>query len=336
MTENAAFDDFVLSHFGTARTHTGKNGQEEILLDCPKCGAEGRCCLNPGLRLYNCYRCGGGRLIDWLQNVCGMSAGDAFRLLQNRTLDSLAGFEQLVDRFMKDESPIEQGVPGEGIAHYVAEFLPLGGNIVADLVCETYLKERGFTLDYASSWGLLYADSATKFHDRLIMPCWEDGRIVYFQGRTMIGAEPKYFNPSAKDGCDRNLYVWNIDVAAQYSKVYVVEGVFNGMSIGPNVVSTFGKAVSEHQLMKLRQKLKPGTEVVFAFDHGAEEQAYDAAVALSGSFVTSVLMMPDKRDLNDWYKQGGTEAVQWLLEHNQYRPEDAYSVALTDGRIKPR
>ena len=333
MTDFGHFDNFIMSHFGSARLHTGKKGQKEVLLDCPKCGAEMRCSLNPKLRLMNCYRCGWQRLIDWLVEVCGMPRGDAYKLLKNQEVESLEDYDRLIDEFMTD-APVLDLVPGEGIVEYVKTFLPIGSNIVANLVSQEYIESRGFTLEYAAAWGLMYADTATKFHDRLIMPCWEDGKIVYFQDRSLINAEPKYYNPSTKDGCDRNLYLWNIDVARQYDTVYVTEGVFNGMSIGPNVVSPFGKAMSEHQLMKLRDKLRPGTKVVFCFDHGAEEQAHDAAVALSGSFQTSVLWMPDERDLNDWLKSSGYEAIQSLLTHNVMSPEAAYYLALTQGRIK--
>lgn len=340
MTTNKAFDDFILTHFGTARHHLTQQGNHEILLDCPKCGARQRCCLNPVKRKFNCYRCGGGNLIDWLVDVASMKRGDAYRLVKGTQTETLEGFDHLINQFMgsdvaPDPATIEHGA---GIQKYIQEFIWIGhGDATAELMTKDFLAGRGFSLEEAKLWRLMYAPTS-RFSGRLIIPVIEDGKVVYFQGRSLSKNDDlKYLNPGVKDGCWRDHYVWNIDTLTvnKPHRVFVTEGAFNAMSIGLNTCSMFGKHVSEPQSMKLRSVLPQGTELIFAFDYGAEYQAWRACTDLSGWFKTRILLMPDKRDLNDWYNEAGTPAVDWLIQHNLYEPEEAYSYALAAGRIKP-
>lgn len=299
----------------------------EIIGDCPECGAKQRFTVNPDKpgkgAVYNCYRCDlGGKLVDFLVQRCRVSHGDAFRLLRGDDVELTPDTYDESMQWLRDQvlgTKALRPPPGSGIVKYFDQFVPIGhGDVVADMLGGGFMERRGFTLQDCVDWALMYCPCG-KFHDRIIIPVFEGPTMVYFQGRTITADIRKYFNPSSEDGCFRDDYVWNLDVASHYDTVYVVEGAFNGMTIGRNVVATFGAHMSESQITKLSTRLKPGTRVVLAYDYGYEagERAFQAASALSRQFPVSTLLMPDDRDMNDWLVAGGRQAVEYLLQHNE-------------------
>lgn len=306
----------------------------EYIIDCPKCGAKGRCSLNPAKRLYNCYKCGGGYLYDWVAEYAHVDRKTASRWLsgwlhEDESVDGLDALEIELG-LAAPVQPIEQPKvalnPYEAIKPFLADMLPIGyGNALADGIVRPYLTGRGFNLEVAKTFGLLYCHRG-KFKDRLIIPAYENGGIAYFQGRTLIGALPKYYNPSTKDGVERDHWLFNLDgmrTAAQMGyPVVLCEGGLTAMSVGWSAGALFGKHISTTQENKLRQALPFGATVIVAFDYSTETKrkanslalAQDLAMALSGQFRTGWVNMPDERDLNDWLVQGGYAAVHALIQ----------------------
>lgn len=88
-------------------------------------------------------------------------------------------------------------------------------------------------------WKKFYIAHEGKYHDRVIIPFFnKDGKIQYFQGRSLIGAEPKYMNR-----CSTETYLYNKDFIDPSKPVCVLEGPIDSMFI-ENAVATCGAGSS--------------------------------------------------------------------------------------------
>jgi len=340
MTDNVVFDDFIYSRYSNVR----QVHQDELLMDCPKCQAVQRFCMNPVKKKYNCYRCGGGQLVTFLQEECGLSRVEAFKLLKGYEVETLDDFATQINKHLYNPQRVDLHTvtvrDGTTIQAYLRAFLPLDTSDSARLLTSPFLERRGFTAEYASRWGLLYAGQG-KFAGRIIIPVWYGGRIVYFQGRSIVGNEPKYYNPSLKDSVTKDDFLFNIENAAKASLqtgvVYICEGAFNAMSIGAHAVCIFGKHLSHQQEHLIRKHIPTSVRLVFALDYGAEDKAYEGASRLSGTYSgRSCLWMDIKDDINDVFVKGGYTSVQRLLRENERHPIWVYQQALQEGRVKIR
>jgi DNA primase catalytic core, N-terminal domain len=85
-----------------------------------------------------------------------------------------------------------------------------------------YLVSRGMDLDwYDWMW-----TPAPGYKDRLLIPFYQDGKVVGYTGRKITEGKPKYLTDS------QNGYVFNIDRQTyQRSYVIVVEGQFDAIAI---------------------------------------------------------------------------------------------------------
>lgn len=126
-----------------------------------------------------------------------------------------------------------------------------------------YLLSRGFTRDDISSYNLYYCVTG-RYKFRVIIPVTMFGDIVGFQGRSISATvEKKYDNPP---GCDFGSLLFNFDTALSYETIILVEGVFDAIKTGRNSVATFGKKISENQLLLLT---KHWQSVVLLWDSDA-------------------------------------------------------------------
>lgn len=310
-----AFVAWLHRTFG--RVHQPQGGsRDEWVIDCPKCGAVQRCYVNPVKRLTNCMRCGGQRLIPWLQQVTSLSGDEIFRLLHDEP--SLLDFDAVAGRLVNPVAE-QRNSDSENLPEIVQDFIGLGVDPHVDARCMAYLTTRGFGLDYLRPYGFCYAWKG-RYAGRLIVPVWEGGRIIYFQARALFGEEPKYLNPAIPKG----QVVFGYELALPWmvtdwptKRLYVCEGAFNAMSLGHNAVALFGKTMSSVQEARVLQLLTAAfpnrAELIIAYDHGAESLAIGAATRF-GSTAARIgyLQMPDSRDLNAHFCAGTLDVESWL------------------------
>jgi len=290
---------------------------DEYLISCPKCGAQGRCYLNPTKRLYHCMKCGGGLLVHWMGEVFGIPSYVAADILDDKADINVADYDSAVNSIDLPAHRDDPTGPTEDIIAEIRGFRHIGyGDAFVDNLCAPYLLDRGYNLEYARLWRLMFAPGG-RFAGRLVLPVLNSlGEMTYFQARTIFTSddsdEPKYRNPSARDGMGRNNAVFNLDSAERYrhDTLYVCEGAFNAMAIGVNAIALFGKTLSESQWSQIASKITRGTKIVVCFDHGTGKETARAAQRLSSVFTSmSYVQMPDTRDYNDWHIRGGHAAV---------------------------
>ena len=125
-----------------------------------------------------------------------------------------------------------------------------------------YMRDRGFSDEEMERLNIRVG---RKYHDphegkeiykwsgRIIFPFYEEGEMVYMVGRSYVGAEPKYLNPTGG-----GKYLHNID--AVDGEVILCEGVTSAIAAqrvtGIPAVPALGKSLTNFQLTKLRAKAR--------------------------------------------------------------------------------
>ena len=104
-----------------------------------------------------------------------------------------------------------------------------------------------------------------KFYGRIFIPAYEDGKLVYFQGRDFIHADStmRYLNPSAP----RDQVVYNIDLIPEGADIFLLEGPVDAMTLNNyDTSATMSSRISIPQIKKLLQKNPKSFTFVFDYD----------------------------------------------------------------------
>lgn len=134
-------------------------------------------------------------------------------------------------------------------------------------VAREYLENRGFAKDvdklnlgYCSGrkcWvttaerktahllGLINSGGWDKLRGKIIIPEVRDGKIIWIQGRSIDGSDPKYYNVHI----EKPLY--GLESVQGKNFAWVVEGVFDALSLhvcGQPAVAVIGSYLQDHQI----------------------------------------------------------------------------------------
>jgi len=163
-----------------------------------------------------------------------------------------------------------------------------------------YLKSRGFTLEDIKHYRLAFCFDG-KFRNRIIAPCFENGKIVYFVARSVFHDQAyKVLNPT--DGTlGKSDVVFNLDsISDLVDSVVITEGVFDAMTVGVlGAVAIFGKKISSNQLIKIINNLvnTKNKKIYVLLDGDARSEAFELCKKLSSSeMFESVHLVPMQGD----------------------------------------
>lgn len=231
-----------------------------VNIQCPVCDDHSNHGgINPWGAYYHCWKCGGHNLSYIL--------GIALRLPRRAA-------EELIEQY-------------EGISHIQStkalnrpSRLSLPGKPLKSIHKE-YLRSRGFNPDkLEKKYGLLGTTYKGEYKYRIIIPIYQAGKAVSFQGRDYtnkhsrkyLSCSPKVSPVHYKD----TLYGLD-DVKGE--TVAVVEGVMDQWRMGDGFVCSFGTSMKPSQIRLLSQFKK----VYFCFDPEpqAQERARKAGVKLA-------------------------------------------------------
>jgi len=233
---------------------------EEYKMNCPACGdSRGRLYINHRWGVFD-ERTGTRNL--WLAN-CFNSNCFADYTEQRELFDKITGagldvFElQDVDSSPRRKEPVR--LPGN--------IWPLS-TILSKNINHTsveYLRTRMVPPELAAAMGVGHCldGAADRFVDRLIIPIYEDGKLVSWQARAERdnGLAPKYL--FARDsGLSSHWY--NFDTATTYRLRLIVEGVIDAWMAGPHSLGVFNKRVSSDKFKRLvRNDVETGKQAVY-------------------------------------------------------------------------
>lgn len=205
--------------------------------------------------VYNCFVCGGGDFIKFIQNLEGFKSFKealAFVKLQtgiDETVDVFSIVKNSLNTFVKNE---EQDIKNENevkVEIHLPKSEPAENyfDIVKKRVCIEDVKK----------WGMRYCIDDKIFHERLIIPVYAENKLVTFAARDMSGKaeiwskvkqilkQKKLSKEEKKEFIDKYLYkkilypfgtpmgkaFFNWDDAIKHKEVVICEGIFDALKI---------------------------------------------------------------------------------------------------------
>lgn len=192
-----------------------------------------------------------------------------------------------------------------------------------------YLKARGFSYDDVDVFGIGYAPSLRGF---LIFPFWQNGRVVYWQGRRVFGpAEAKNHNPPCTG---KRSFLYGYEQAVGQETGFICEGPLDGIAWGPGGLPLTSKDLHPEQLNAIR--LLGFEKLIVCLDSTEHEKTKRYAYRLNREVSARVgyLLLPDGDPADNktriklmaarstvWLKKGVEAEVEWRMRARKQQPE---------------
>lgn len=255
--------------------------------DCPGCG-EHKWGVNISLNRTNCFKCGYHldpiSVVEDIENLTSRS--EAIKYLKE--LDGSEDFYEVKYEAyeLKENIKLPEGYKN----------ITRGNSILAKTV-RNFVRKRGFDVKKVSRKGWGYCNSG-KYFGYLIMPFYNNGRLVYFNARRVIGSGPKFNNPDIDEfGLGKSMLIYNIDALTMYDRVFIFEGLMNAETIGDNAIAMGGKKLSAYQINILIKS--PVNKFIICLDSDAYLDGIELALQLCEYKKVKLIRFPDGKDAND-------------------------------------
>jgi DNA primase len=251
----------------------------EKQFNCPFCPRNGKTRdtkkhlhVNPIKNKAHCFR-------------CGYSSLNAKRMAEIERLD----IEPSLWVILNDANQ-----PARPSLRLPAEYTTEWRRILWGPQAYDYLRRRGLSDMDIAVYEIGHCSSGY-FAQRVIVPVYDNGDLVYFQARDWTGRAPiKYLGPS---GYEQGV-LFNFDRAAESGVLLLVEGIFDALRLPAYAVALLGKRLQAQQQARI-VAAKPRTVFIF-LDSDADEQAERIKGQLvNPSRQVHVLRLPGIKDLGE-------------------------------------
>lgn len=261
-----------------------------LQVKCPFChndnGYHGAIALNSGA--YSCWKCGTHSKDEFIAKVSGASPERAWEILR-----PFASGNTSYSASQRKEEPMH------------AEHVVLPSISRLSQPMKDYLARRGFNPEYMErKYGLKDGGIAGDWAFRLLIPIYQDGRLIAWQGRHIGNSDIRYkASDDEQSAVNIKEAVYNMDNCKR-DTVIAVEGVVDCWKIGDDCIAFFGIEVKDTQLKKIAERFKA---VYFLFDPEplaqarAEEYARKLAMLGIAAWVVS-FSDTDSEDAGDMSK----------------------------------
>jgi len=179
----------------------------------------------------------------------------------------------------------------------------------------------------------LYICLGGKYSGRIIIPYYdEEGNLIYFNGRSIVGSELRYRGPEKDIGVGKEDVLYFTKWPSKGEKIYLCEGEFDAMSlkkVGLNSVACGGKNLSDKQAILLSKY-----KVCMALDADeAGQSAISKMVEKLNSFselgtsnrITFVRPPSIVKDWNEFLIHHDTQIIRGYIDSNESSYESEYS-----------
>lgn len=260
----------ILKHYDISFVNQTSNATN---ITCPYCkDASYHCGIFHNDYGFSCWKCKStGYLFDLLSMIVGLSYDQYISVIND--FSRLEDIEDPVDFIEKLISGSEEDEDEERHRKRVVDWPPKGtvsityfensSNDPMSRLVRSFVERRDLSFDLCKKYqvriGLI-----GRWTMRFIVPVFEEGRVVAYQGRDITKGKLKTKYLSCGDMSN---YLFNIDLIKRDEQIAIVEGVFDCWHT-PNSVATFGTNLSDTQIYKL-SKLCP-SEIVLAWDIGED------------------------------------------------------------------
>lgn len=250
--------------------------------------------------IYNCFGCSkSGHIVDIVQKIEKVSFSTA---------------QAMLSRY-KGLLPVGIGVLGRQHISYMDDsdlelFMPIQGKIY-----KSYLKSRRIKMKIATRFDLREGSAIKKgWQKRIIYPIRDlNGNLVSIEGRTINGDEPRFMKWLGSKAAYGILGVDIIPKTDYGLPLFIVEGLFDVMSVvqmGYNAVGMSCSDISDKQLGLLRKVTKhpivilDGTNSCTAYQRDRVRQAIRLKLAQKFRKLTVKEIFYKNQDPNDLHISG--------------------------------
>lgn len=307
--------EYIESSLGGGTPHNTSKGMQYSYM-CPLChDHKDRLFVNVDRQVFHCHNCDtSGTLITFISLLAGITWHDAldiYREYQGNEYQLPDSLEQEVYDKLTEKMEVQQ----EKYIHPLPdEFILLEEAYgKAGKQAVKYAKSRGITMKIAEQHYVGYCAEG-KYKNRIIMPDFEDGELVYWQARTwepppknkmMKKFYRKVLNPSLTDeqiengviAVDKSEIITNIDYILEDGVAVICEGKMDSYSIGNYGGAIHGKHMSDTQFIKLVKNKNKIDSVYVMLDGDAFPNAVALAKRLDMYFdEVRVCRMPTVKD----------------------------------------
>jgi len=255
---------------------------EEYVVRCPWLDhpTHNHCYINVVKQKFICHFCGER---GWLK-----------RLLQEyKVVGEIEPRDEVVEREEAgriDFSQFEKVTDGGGLMNQLAF---------------SYLKDRGLSSEEIKAYDIRYSNEG-RFYGRVLLPIYEDGKLVHFTGRSFIkSVKPKYLFPYKGETLlttSGAIFGYDEAVNSPLSRMVIVEGIFDAMAInrmnwkgrirGLAILSSHISAGQLHKLLLLPKK----DLYIICLDPDVHEKTIALAKTLSEEYErknVKVVLLPE-------------------------------------------
>lgn len=270
-------------------------GSPEIRLECPQCAQEGLKVDNPRLfynlrkKLGHCFRCGWSGKEKELAVLLNLKDSPAIDITF-------------------DDPPPERKLPR--LCPVPADVIPAYTHPRA----RRYLKSRHVSVTDMQKFAFLYCPRGDDYwQDRIIAPVFDrKGNYRTFVSRAIDPTVPKrYLYPK---GSSMGSLLYNLHFVKPGATVWITEGIFDALHCYPHAVASFGKNLSDNQILQLR--MHGVSRVALLWDHEAWQQTPElwerAVQKLQKHFFTYQVKLPHSTP-TEWSLQALKQMVRRLV-----------------------
>jgi len=329
--------DYLIQLLGEPKArHTTQKGLQ-YNWNCPFCGdSKARFFANTDRKVTYCHNCEySGSIITFISDINHIGWRDALEVFrgyegyQTKLPDSLE--EEIYSRFITTGESLQKKYVFPLPEEYISMMEARGKEGHKAYV---YLKGRGLNADDMDRYSIGYCAEG-KYANRIIMPDFEEGKLIYWQARSFL-PEPKSYvskktyrkvlNPSltkeqvnrGEIAVEKSEVISNIDLIKEHGIAVICEGRMDGYSLGDMGACIHGKHMSDTQFLKLATNQDKIDRVIIMLDSDAMRSAIMCASRLDKHFPGRVSMchLPEGQDPNSMGKEKCLEAVTTAYQYS--------------------
>jgi DNA primase len=280
--------------------------------------------VNTRKNVFYCHGCGqGGDLIRFVQLSRHLSFRQSLACLDPQStpengsaavLEQTAAFyQQQLDHYPEAMSYLKRrGLHDLALISELEIGYASGGSL------RRHLTAQGYSFVLLRHVGLLNAQGADAFYQRIVFPLRSCADLVNLYGRSIGTAFAHRFLPGTKGG----LYAW--EKVRHCDELILVEGLFDYAVLWQagfhNVTCSLGTHLNANQFLELCD----GPRIVYlTFDADANQSGQQAAIQLAHllgahGITARRVLLPEGHDPNSFFVQGGdARQFQSLVEAAQ-------------------
>lgn len=250
-----------------------------------------------GINNFTCWKCKTNvsfyRVIKEITNI---SYDDFFALTRASKLDIVK------KPIVKEKKPTIETKEVDFPKYYE----PILNDSIPTLV-KKFISKRNYTINDCIKYKAGYCKYG-EYANRFIIPIFNNGMLVAFQGRDMTGRAEFKYKTSPISLNPINNFLYGYDCISR--RMIILEGVFDKWRIGDDAVCSFGASLTDAQKKLVIDKC--ADEVIFGYERNMYLKSKRAAKELK-PFIrkTKVLLLPPKTDPDTL----GKDYIENLIQH---------------------